>query len=86
MSELFSDEWMKYFPTVCDANVGISAVLENFGFKSLIGYGIKGKETSFSVAYISNNLQFLAGYNGSMIADLRIDRPFTKSIAAMGKA
>ena len=49
MSELFSDEWMKSFQTVWNADAGIAAELEKIGFKSTIGYGFKGDELNWDL-------------------------------------
>jgi len=49
MSELFSDEWMKSFQTVWNADEGIADELEMIGFKSTIGYGFKGDKLNWDL-------------------------------------
>ncbi len=85
MSELISDKWIENFPTVRNADKGIATVLREVGFKSIIGYGFKGEETSFGVAYISRKLQTLVGDSNAMMKYLCMPAPMSK-FPVMGKA
>lgn len=86
MSEMFSDEWTKNFSTAWDADAGIPVVPKNIGFKPIIGYGFKGEETSFSLAYISKKLQIIVGTSGAIMKNFRISFPVMNNFAVMGKA
>ena len=85
MSELISDKWIESFPTMRNADKGIAIVLGTIGFKSIIGYGFKGEEMSFSVAHISRKLQTLVGDSIAMMKYSRTSAPMSK-FPVMGKA
>ncbi len=76
MSELFSEEWMKSYQNVWNAESGIAADLEKIGFNSTIGYGFKGDDKPTGVIVVESGKVVSAGaYNGEDLNwDLRADK------------
>ena len=73
MAELFSDEWMKGFMEVWNAESDLSDALAQIGFSSTIGYGFIGDDAPTGVIVVENGKAVSAGaYNGETLNwDLR---------------
>ncbi len=73
MAELFSDEWMKGFMEVWNAEADLSDALAQIGFSSTIGYGFIGDDAPTGVIVVENGKAVSAGaYNGETLNwDLR---------------
>lgn len=73
MADLFSDEWMKSFMDVWNAEPELSDALAQIGFNSTIGYGFVGDDAPTGVIVVENGKVTSAGaFNGETLSwDLR---------------
>lgn len=76
MSDLFSDEWMKSFQGIWNAEPDLKDALAELGFNSVIGYGVPGEEGPRGFISVENGeVVDAAGYNGQDLNwDIRADQ------------
>ncbi|MCU7837232.1 MAG: SCP-2 sterol transfer family protein [gamma proteobacterium symbiont of Taylorina sp.] len=76
MADLFSDEWMKSFQTIWNADPGLKDALAEIGFNSVIGYGMPGDDTARGFIDVQNGEVVTAGtYEGQELSwDIRADQ------------
>ncbi len=95
MADLFSDEWMKSFQSIWNADPGLKDALAEIGFNSVIAYGVPGEENARGYIDVQNGEVVSAGaFDGQELSwDIRADQKnwekwLTKGIgmAGMGMA
>ncbi len=76
MADLFSDEWMKSFQNIWNADPGLKDALAEIGFSSVIGYGFPGDDAPNGFIDVQNGEVVSAGtYNGEELNwDIRADQ------------
>ena len=61
MAELFSDEWMKSFQSIWNADPGLKDALAEIGFNSVIAYGMSGEDKARGYIDVQNGEVVSAG-------------------------
>jgi hypothetical protein len=76
MADLFSDEWMKSFQGIWNADPDLKDALAELGFNSVIAYGMPGEDAPRGVIVVTNGEITEAGsYNGQELNwDIRADQ------------
>lgn len=75
MSKLFSDEWMKSFAVLWNADNEMIENLSKAGFNSIIGFGCSGDEKPLGIVEVRNGEVIYAGkFQGQKLDwDMRAD-------------
>ena len=75
MADLFSDQWMKSYMEIWNADADLSGALAQIGFSSTIAYGFKGDDRPKGIMVVEEGIATSAGaYDGqTMDWDLRAD-------------
>ena len=91
MADLFSDEWMKSFQSIWNADPGLKDALAEIGFNSVIAYGVPGEENARGYIDVQNGEVVSAGaFDGQELSwDIRADQKnwekwLTKGIGMTG--
>jgi len=91
MADLFSDEWMKSFQSIWNADPGLKDALAEIGFNSVIAYGMPGEENARGYIDVQNGEVVSAGaFDGQELSwDIRADQKnwekwLTKGIGMTG--
>ncbi len=76
MADLFSDEWMKSFQAIWNAEPALKDALAEIGFNSVIGYGPPGDDAPKGFIDVQNGEVVTAGaYNSEELNwDIRADQ------------
>jgi len=76
MADLFSDEWMKSFQEIWNADPGLKDALAEISFNSVIGYGMPGDDTARGFIDVQNGEVVTSGsYDGQELSwDIRADQ------------
>ena len=76
MADLFSDEWMKSFQSIWNADPGLKDALAEIGFNSVIAYGMPGEDTARGYIDVQNGEVVSAGaVDGRELSwDIRADQ------------
>lgn len=76
MADLFSDEWMKSFQSIWNADPGLKDALAEIGFNSVIAYGVPGEENARGYIDVQNGEVVSAGaFDGQELSwDIRADQ------------
>ena len=76
MADLFSDEWMKSFQAIWNADPELKDALAELGFNSVIGYGMPGEDGPRGFIAVENGEITSAGsYDGRELNwDIRADQ------------
>ena len=76
MADLFSDEWMKSFQEIWNADPGLKDALAEIGFNSVIAYGMPGEDNARGYIDVQNGEVVSAGvFDGQELSwDIRADQ------------